>query len=59
MMAECGLSLAHTTNLRWVKRYTPEFVKRWNRLATTASQSAGRRDLREDSRQMGLSLPRC
>jgi transposase-like protein len=39
MMAERGLSLAHTTILRWVKRYTPEFVKRWNRLATTAGQS--------------------
>jgi len=30
MMAERGLSLAHTTILRWVQRYTPEFVKRWN-----------------------------
>ena len=39
MMAGRGLSLAHTTILRWVKRYTPEFVKRWNRLATTAGQS--------------------
>jgi putative transposase len=39
MMAERGLSIAHTTILRWVKRYTPEFVKRWNRLATTAGQS--------------------
>jgi transposase-like protein len=37
MMAERGLSLAHTTILRWVKRYTPEFVKRW--LATTVGQS--------------------
>ena len=26
MMDERGLSLAHTTILRWVKRYTPEFV---------------------------------
>ncbi|MDH6147133.1 MULTISPECIES: IS6 family transposase [Paraburkholderia] len=39
MMAERGLSLAHTPILRWVKRYKPEFVKRWNRLATTAGQS--------------------
>ncbi|WP_244196698.1 IS6 family transposase [Paraburkholderia hospita] len=39
MMAERGLSLAHTTILRRVKRYTPEFLKRWNRLATTAGQS--------------------
>ena len=25
MMAECGLHLAHTTILRWVCRYAPEF----------------------------------
>jgi transposase-like protein len=28
IMAERGLLLAHTTILRWVRRYTPEFVKR-------------------------------
>ncbi|MCP3728109.1 IS6 family transposase [Paraburkholderia sp. CNPSo 3272] len=39
MMAERGLSLAHTTILRWVRRYAPEFVKRWNRLATPTGQS--------------------
>jgi transposase-like protein len=39
MMAERGLSLAHTTILRWVMRYTPEFVKRWNRFATSAGRS--------------------
>lgn len=39
MMAERGLSLAHTTILRWVRRYTPEFVKRWNRFATAAGRS--------------------
>jgi transposase-like protein len=38
-MAERGLSLAHTTILRWVRRYTPEFVKRWNRFATPAGRS--------------------
>ena len=31
MMAERGLDLAHTTILRWVRRYASEFVKRWNR----------------------------
>ena len=31
MMAERGLSLAHTTIMRWVQRYAPEFVKRWSR----------------------------
>lgn len=39
LMAERELSIAHTAILRWVKHYTPEFVKRWNRLATAASQS--------------------
>ena len=29
MMAERGLSLTHTTIMRWVKRFTPEFVKCW------------------------------
>ncbi|MFM0632769.1 IS6 family transposase [Paraburkholderia xenovorans] len=39
MMSERGLSLAHTTIMRWVKRFTPEFVKRWNRFATAAGRS--------------------
>jgi transposase-like protein len=29
MMAERGLSMAHTTIMRWVQRYAPEFEKRW------------------------------
>jgi transposase-like protein len=39
MMSERGLSLAHTTIMRWVKRFTPEFVKRWSRFATAAGRS--------------------
>jgi transposase-like protein len=39
MMADRGLSLPYTTILRWVRRYTPEFVKRWNRFATPAGRS--------------------
>jgi transposase-like protein len=39
MMAERGLSLAHTTIPQWVQRYAPEFVKRWNRFAAPAGQS--------------------
>jgi transposase-like protein len=31
IMAERGLHLAHTTIMRWVQRYVPEFEKRWNR----------------------------
>jgi transposase-like protein len=33
MMGERGIELAHTTILRWVQQYTPEFHKRWNRFA--------------------------
>src|SRR5258708_12694550 len=29
MMAERGILLAHTTILRWVQRYVPDFEKRW------------------------------
>ena len=39
MMAERGLSLAHTTILRWVLRYTPEFEKRWRRYALAVGPS--------------------
>jgi transposase-like protein len=38
-MAERGLSLAHTTIMRWVKRFAPEFVKRWDRFAKSAGSS--------------------
>jgi transposase-like protein len=33
MMGERGIDMAHTTILRWVQPYTPEFQKRWNRFA--------------------------
>jgi transposase-like protein len=39
MMAERGLSLAHTTIMRWIQRYAPEFEKRWNRFARQAGRS--------------------
>jgi hypothetical protein len=39
MMAERGLSLAHTTIMRGVKRFTPEFVKRWNRFGIPTDRS--------------------
>src|SRR5579864_8897949 len=50
-MAERGLSPAHTTILRWVRRYTPEFVKRWPLCYACGPLVACRRDLSEDSRQ--------
>jgi hypothetical protein len=33
MMAERGLSMVHTTIIRRVHHYSPEFERRWNRLA--------------------------
>ena len=31
MMAERHVDLAHTTIMRWVRRYIPEFANRWQR----------------------------
>ena len=42
MMAERGIGVAHTTILRWVTRYVPEFEKRWNRFAQSSGAAAGR-----------------
>ena len=39
MMAERGLSVVHTTIMRWMERYTPEFEKRWRRFARVVGQS--------------------
>src|SRR3954453_13501944 len=39
MMAERGIALTHTTLLRWVQRYVPEFEKRWHRYARPVGDS--------------------
>ena len=39
MMAERGVTVSHTTILRWVLRYVPEFEKRWARYARPVSPS--------------------
>jgi hypothetical protein len=39
MMAERGIALSHTTILRWVQRYVPDFEQRWNRYARPVSDS--------------------
>ena len=38
-MAERGLSMAHTTIMRWVQHYTPEFEKRWKPFARAVGPS--------------------
>jgi transposase-like protein len=39
MMTERGIDLAHTTIMRWIQRYVPEFERRWNRFAVKAGRS--------------------
>ena len=39
MMGERGLRLSHTTIMRWVQRYAPEFEKRWTRFARKVGRS--------------------
>ncbi|MGA9774142.1 MAG: IS6 family transposase [Blastocatellia bacterium] len=39
MMTERGVDLAHTTILRWVQRYVPEFEKKWSRFALMVGTS--------------------
>jgi transposase-like protein len=41
MMGERGIDLAHTTVLRWVQRYTPEFQKRWQVFGRTVRAPGG------------------
>src|SRR5258707_8349982 len=39
MMADRDLSMAHPTIMRWVRRYVPEFEKRWRRFAHAVGRS--------------------
>ena len=54
MMAERGLSLAHTTIMRGIERYVPEFEKRWNRFARQAGGSCASMRPTSRSRVAGL-----
>jgi hypothetical protein len=58
MMAERGVIVSHTTIMRWVIRYVPEFEKRWNRFARSIG-SSWRVDetYSSDQGQMALSVP--
>ena len=39
MMAERNADVAHTTLMRWVQRWVPEFEKRWQRFARSVGTS--------------------
>src|SRR5579863_2220818 len=39
MMAEQGIAVSHSTILRWVQRYVPEYEHRWSRFAQPVAES--------------------
>lgn len=39
MMAERGIVVSHTTIMRWVLQYLPEYERRWNRFARPVNSS--------------------
>jgi transposase-like protein len=39
MVAERGVTISHSTILRWVQQYVPEFEKRWGRYARRVHSS--------------------
>lgn len=39
MMAEQGIVVSHTTIMRWVLRYVPEYERRWSRFARSPGSS--------------------
>jgi len=39
MMAERGVVVSHTTIMRWVLRYVPEYERRWDRFARSVNSS--------------------
>jgi transposase-like protein len=39
LMADRGIAVSHTTIMRWVIQYVPEFEKRWNRFARPVGRS--------------------
>ena len=39
MMAERGVVVSHTTIMRWVLRYVPEYEERWERFARPVNSS--------------------
>jgi hypothetical protein len=57
IMAERGFSLAHTTIMRWIHRYAPEFERALEPLRSPGwTVLAHRRNLRQNQRRLDLSL---
>src|SRR5215475_9221636 len=59
MTAERGLSMAHTTIMRWVQRYAAEFEKRWHGLPGRSAGHGGstRPSLRSEASGATWTVP--
>ena len=57
MMAERGVVISHSTILRWVQRYVPEFERRWSRYARGVHSSWRMDETAVSVRGGALSLP--
>jgi hypothetical protein len=55
MMADRSIRLTHTTILRWVQHYLPEFEKRWGRYARSVG-GPFRKDIYKGWRTLGLPV---
>jgi transposase-like protein len=59
MMADRGIPVTHTTILRWVQCYLPEFEKRWRRYARPVGGSWRMDETYINVQgQMGVPVPR-
>ena len=58
LMADRGIAVSHTTIMRWVIRYVPEFEKRWNRFARPVGRSWRVDETYLSSRPLALPVPR-
>ena len=59
MMAERDIALAHTTILRWVQQYVPDFGKRYEAVRLASGRFLARgRNVPQGAWPMGLPLSR-
>ena len=58
MMAERDIALAHTTILRWVQQYVPDFEKRYEAVRLASGRFLARgRNVPQGAWPMGLPVP--
>jgi transposase-like protein len=59
MMAERNVAVTHTTIMRWVHRFVPEFERRWSRFSKPSASSWRMDETNVSIRAMALSLSSC